>query len=940
MSDTQLNRPSTPAEARPRNPYVGPRTFSEADARYFFGREREARDLLSLVISEPLVLFYAQSGAGKSSLLHARLIPALREEEFEVLPIGRVAGGLPAEGLRPSNIFIYNLLLSIDNGRTPPAQLAQFTLLDYIAQRRATLEPQTALVLIVDQFEEILTTHVARWQEREAFFQQLGQALREDSLLWVVLSLRDDYVAALDPFAQHVPNKFRGRFYMQRMTTEAALQAIERPAAGAGRPFAPGVAQTLVHNLAQIRTRTGEVAGEFVQPVQMQVVCFQLWQNLAQTDLPQITAEALRDLGDVNTALSQFYEQSLSATAQATGLPPKLLRDWFTRELITDAGTRGLVFQGNTETGGLPNAAVADLEKRYLIRGEWRGGNLWYELTHDRFIEPIQKANEAWYAARRARWVRWATTAAGSLVVLLICVMVVLQTTNPIAASGEEGVRTTVEAEAAATVSVYQQEAAVAQARADEVALTSTAEAQVAATLLAQRAIESAATSTAQAQLNVEATAAAATIMAQVSEAQATAEARATAEFAIAATATSQSAYLVTIAQAVQEQSTISDPNVVEAIAQTTFTTMDSQTRLDSLSSLLFAEQTTYDVPLTSYAASAADLFNGLSREEQINLFATTDVNEQRALLELAMRRTLRLVGNNDTDLLGAMLAAASQTRINIDLAAVLDSWWNGRISAESGQYDVALRLFDAALLAQPDNPILLMDRARAYAETGQIQNALNDYLAALGYLNVVVWDGETLSCTGQSQTEGDMVALLGRAIFDQPVVWESLQELAGRYPLLEAVARPLFTSLPLDEIRISQSFGANPEFFVPFNLPGHDGLDFEAQTGAAVYAVADGTVVTVQSDPSRTYGLNITVEHQWGCLTYQTRYAHLSEIEVEEGESVKAEERIGRVGQTGNATGPHLHLGFMARPYSLPDWPNDLADPTPYIAHLIEWQE
>ncbi|MDA0244098.1 MAG: peptidoglycan DD-metalloendopeptidase family protein [Chloroflexi bacterium] len=935
MSDTRLNRPSIPAEARPRNPYVGPRTFSEADARYFFGREREARDLLSLVISEPLVLFYAQSGAGKSSLLHARLIPALREEEFEVLPIGRVAGGLPAEGLRPSNIFIYNLLLSIDNGRTPPAQLAQFTLLDYIAQRRATLEPQTALVLIVDQFEEILTTHVARWQEREAFFQQLGQALREDSLLWVVLSLRDDYVAALDPFAQHVPNKFRGRFYMQRMTTEAALQAIERPAAGAGRPFAPGVAQTLVHNLAQIRTRTGEVAGEFVQPVQMQVVCFQLWENLARTDLPQITAEALRDLGDVNTALSQFYEQSLSATAQATGIPPKRLRDWFTRELITDAGTRGLVFQGNTETGGLPNAAVADLEKRYLIRGEWRGGNLWYELTHDRFIEPIQKANEAWYAARRARWVRWATTAAGSLVLLLLIVAAGLYLTRPTTDTGvtEESVRTTVVAvqeaaqvEAEATVSIYQQDAALAQTRAAEVAMTATADGQIATTI--------------QAQLNAEATVAAATAMAQVSEAQATAEARATAEFAIAATATSQSAYLVTIAQAVQEQSTISDPNVVEAIAQTTFTTMDSQTRLDSLSSLLFAEQTTYDVPLTSYAASAADLFNGLSSEEQINLFATTDVNGQRTLLELAMRRTLRLVGNNDTDLLGAMLAAASQTRINIDLAAVLDSWWNGRISAESGQYDVALRLFDAALLAQPDNPILLMDRARAYAETGQIQNALNDYLAALGYLNVVVWDGETLSCTGQSQTEGDMVALLGRAIFDQPAVWESLQVLEARYPLMAAVARPLFTELPLDVVIVTQEFGANEAVFQPLGLPGHDGLDFAGQIGEAVYAVADGVVVAVQSDPSRAYGLNITVEHQWGCLTYQTRYAQLSEIDVALNEVVEAGERVGQVGQTGNAVGPHLHLGFMARPYSLPDWPNDLADPSPYIAHLIEWQE
>ena len=78
------------------NPYVGPRTFSEEQANLFFGRTREARDLLALVLSERLVLYYAQSGAGKSSLINTRLIPSLRDDEgFEVLPIGRISGELP-----------------------------------------------------------------------------------------------------------------------------------------------------------------------------------------------------------------------------------------------------------------------------------------------------------------------------------------------------------------------------------------------------------------------------------------------------------------------------------------------------------------------------------------------------------------------------------------------------------------------------------------------------------------------------------------------------------------------------------------------------------------------------------------------------------------------------------------------------------------------------
>ena len=78
------------------NPYVGPRTFTRAQSSLFFGRESEARDLLARVVSERLLLFYAQSGAGKSSLINTRLIPQLQEEGFAVLPVGRVSGELPA----------------------------------------------------------------------------------------------------------------------------------------------------------------------------------------------------------------------------------------------------------------------------------------------------------------------------------------------------------------------------------------------------------------------------------------------------------------------------------------------------------------------------------------------------------------------------------------------------------------------------------------------------------------------------------------------------------------------------------------------------------------------------------------------------------------------------------------------------------------------------
>ena len=113
------------------NPYVGPRPFSQADAGRFFGREREARDLTALVVSQRLTLFYAQSGAGKSSLLNARIIPTLRGEGFVVLPVGRVGGALPEDVTDVANIFVYNLAESIlqsgPAGASPDGQAVKYS---------------------------------------------------------------------------------------------------------------------------------------------------------------------------------------------------------------------------------------------------------------------------------------------------------------------------------------------------------------------------------------------------------------------------------------------------------------------------------------------------------------------------------------------------------------------------------------------------------------------------------------------------------------------------------------------------------------------------------------------------------------------------------------------------------------------------------------------
>ena len=107
----------------------------------------------------------------------------------------------------------------------------------------------------------------------------------------------------------------------------------------------------------------------------------------------------------------------------------------------------------------------------------------------------------------------------------------------------------------------------------------------------------------------------------------------------------------------------------------------------------------------------------------------------------------------------------------------------------------------------------------------------------------------------------------------------------------------------PLRNYRLTSPFGlrTNP---VTGKQGLHKGVDLAAPQGTEVYAVRDGEVTEAGED--RVYGKYVIIRHadNWVSL-----YGHLSRMEVERGQRAKAGSLIGRVGSTGQATGPHLHF-------------------------------
>jgi len=116
----------------------------------------------------------------------------------------------------------------------------------------------------------------------------------------------------------------------------------------------------------------------------------------------------------------------------------------------------------------------------------------------------------------------------------------------------------------------------------------------------------------------------------------------------------------------------------------------------------------------------------------------------------------------------------------------------------------------------------------------------------------------------------------------------------------------------PLDAVRITQYFG-NTQFAAAgaYNGKGHNGIDIAASIGTPIKAALTGTIIgTGNTDSVRgcySFGKWVMVQHGNGLSTL---YAHLSQIGVSSGQTVATGELLGYSGETGYATGPHLHFG------------------------------
>ena len=320
-------------------PYPGLSAFTSADAQYFFGRERLVADALVTVarrVDAGPVALVGRSGSGKSSLLQAGLLPAIKagrlgvpdsrnwpqlvmtpgEEPLRALATRlAAAGGLASEPIRTR--------LAADPGQL--AEIVDIALRGQEAGQRAGNGqdgegvPGSGLVLCVDQFEEIFTACTDEG-ERRAFVQAVCAASRGGTaLLLVILGIRADFYGHCMAHPELGPTLRRGQIPVQPMTAAELRTAIEGPADAAGLVLDHGLADRLLQDMD-----AGEGAAHDADGA-LPLLSYALQATWQESDGRVLTLADYQATGGIWQAVTQQADRTFQGLDEAAQDAAKLL---------------------------------------------------------------------------------------------------------------------------------------------------------------------------------------------------------------------------------------------------------------------------------------------------------------------------------------------------------------------------------------------------------------------------------------------------------------------------------------------------------------------------------------------------------------------------------------------------------------------------------------
>jgi len=366
----RLERSSAPTPLVAGNPYRGLAPFEAEHRALFFGRDAEIRAVLERLRHRPLVLVAGDSGAGKSSLCRAGVVP-------------QVAAGALGDARERTTLTLWpghRPIEALAAALAPVLGRKEAELVTALADPRPWLgqalreahQQGRGLLLFVDQLEELIT--LSEPAQAAHFARLLGELALPSDGVRVLLAVRGDFLTRVCALPGLGEEAERALYILRPMPPEGVREAIVGPARGRGVIFeSQELIQTLVVSTAQ---------GVGSLPL-LQFALAELWER-RDAARGLISRASLEEMGGVAGALSRHADGVLARLSpnEREAARRLLLR------LVTGEGTR---LERTEEelvepTDEASRAALRALEEGRLLHTRTAGGQPRYEIAHDSLI--------------------------------------------------------------------------------------------------------------------------------------------------------------------------------------------------------------------------------------------------------------------------------------------------------------------------------------------------------------------------------------------------------------------------------------------------------------------------------------------------------------------------------------------------------------------------
>jgi hypothetical protein len=429
---------------RPPSPYVGLVPFGEDDARFFFGRFEEVALVGANLRSARLTLLYGPSGVGKTSLLQAGVVPALRRESRRLgtespfaVCVHRSWLDDPVPALEESARAALQELAGEQPLPPPEETLAE--------SLRAWTDRAGPLLLVLDQFEEYFQYHPGDGDgdehELTGFGAELARIVNDPGLaVHVLLALREDAWPRLDRFEGHIPSLFLNYLRVEHLDAAQAREAIEGPVGAWNRTIPPDeepyyvegalVKALLAASAGSTLAGEPEAAGDAwpgssgrIEAPFLQLALERLWEETVDSGARTMSLATLEKLGGARHIVESHL---LEALGRLTLTEQDIASDCF-RFLVTSARTKvacpaadlaDWTRRPEPKVTGVLDELCSEDGGRILRTVTPAAAGTSYELFHDVLAEPILAWRRRHEAERRRRelhrrLVRFGTVAIG-----------------------------------------------------------------------------------------------------------------------------------------------------------------------------------------------------------------------------------------------------------------------------------------------------------------------------------------------------------------------------------------------------------------------------------------------------------------------------------------------------------------------------------------------